>query len=255
MNEKDKIIFFVWISNDVIKNWPFINNLSIKSAKLQNPDWKIILYLSHEIKDKEFCKCYYKYVDEIIYFNVKDYFYHKGNNLKHYAHQSDIFRLKKLIEHGGLYLDLDTITLNPFEPEFKDVTKSCIFSDFYGISNYIMFTPSNNIIGYEKLLENYYSIRTRGKDSYYNENLLYIFNKVYNDNKEHLYLFDYKENKRFFALENLNLRYKKNIKPNLDDILIHVYKIKIHSKDSNPVKKHILNKTNSLNSILKPLIE
>ena len=39
-----------------------------------------------------------------------------GRALRHYAHQADVMRLDMLIEHGGIYLDLDTIVRRSFEP-------------------------------------------------------------------------------------------------------------------------------------------
>jgi len=37
-----------------------------------------------------------------------------GIPLDHYAHRADVVRLRILIEHGGIYLDLDTICVRPF---------------------------------------------------------------------------------------------------------------------------------------------
>lgn len=39
-----------------------------------------------------------------------------GNPIKHYAHQADVIRLEMLMQHGGVYLDLDVICVNPFQP-------------------------------------------------------------------------------------------------------------------------------------------
>lgn len=39
-----------------------------------------------------------------------------GNPLCCYAHQSDLVRLQALQHHGGVYLDIDTITLRDLEP-------------------------------------------------------------------------------------------------------------------------------------------
>jgi hypothetical protein len=36
-----------------------------------------------------------------------------GNKLYHVAHQADVVRLQMLKEHGGIYLDLDTISVRP----------------------------------------------------------------------------------------------------------------------------------------------
>jgi hypothetical protein len=37
-----------------------------------------------------------------------------GNELRHVAHKADVVRLKMLNETGGIYLDLDTISVKPF---------------------------------------------------------------------------------------------------------------------------------------------
>lgn len=42
---------------------------------------------------------------------VGDY---EGIPLDHYAHRADVVRLRVLLEHGGIYLDLDTVCVRPF---------------------------------------------------------------------------------------------------------------------------------------------
>jgi hypothetical protein len=39
-----------------------------------------------------------------------------GNTVTHYAHRADIVRLEMLKSHGGIYLDLDVVCINPFAP-------------------------------------------------------------------------------------------------------------------------------------------
>jgi hypothetical protein len=39
-----------------------------------------------------------------------------GKTLRHYAHKSDIVRMKVLLEHGGIYMDLDTISKRSVAP-------------------------------------------------------------------------------------------------------------------------------------------
>jgi len=38
-----------------------------------------------------------------------------GNPVEHYAHKSDVVRMRQLKEKGGIYLDMDVITLNSFD--------------------------------------------------------------------------------------------------------------------------------------------
>jgi hypothetical protein len=40
----------------------------------------------------------------------------RGGTLTRATHQSDVVRLETLLEHGGIYLDLDVICLRPFSP-------------------------------------------------------------------------------------------------------------------------------------------
>lgn len=37
-----------------------------------------------------------------------------NKTVRHYAHKADVIRLEALIEHGGIYLDLDVVVLRPF---------------------------------------------------------------------------------------------------------------------------------------------
>jgi len=39
-----------------------------------------------------------------------------GNPITHFAHKADVIRLEQLQRHGGVYLDLDVVCLNPFAP-------------------------------------------------------------------------------------------------------------------------------------------
>ena len=43
-----------------------------------------------------------------------------GRSLAHAAHRADVLRLRLLIEHGGIYLDLDVLVLRPFGPLIED---------------------------------------------------------------------------------------------------------------------------------------
>ncbi len=39
-----------------------------------------------------------------------------GNPITHFAHKADVIRLEKLIQHGGIYMDIDVLSVNSFEP-------------------------------------------------------------------------------------------------------------------------------------------
>ncbi len=44
--------------------------------------------------------------------------------LRHHAHRADVLRLRVLLEHGGLYLDLDVLVLRDFAPIFDAAAKA-----------------------------------------------------------------------------------------------------------------------------------
>ncbi len=45
-----------------------------------------------------------------------------GNPLSHIAHMADVLRLHTLLEHGGIYLDIDVLSLRPFTPLLDEDT-------------------------------------------------------------------------------------------------------------------------------------
>lgn len=124
-----------------------------------------------------------------------------GNKLHHVAHQADIVRLQMLYEHGGIYLDLDTISKKSLEPllkhefviakEFKppvyytnwDRVKTAVRlfkpsalteqQEVYGLCNAVMLSaPGSRFI--EHWLNSYKTFRSRGKDEFWVEHSVKI---------------------------------------------------------------------------------
>ena len=67
----------------------------------------------HEVELESFVR------DHPSYFTHEEGRFIKGWNLD-YAHQSDFLRLKILLEHGGIYADMDTIFVNPLPRDLFD---------------------------------------------------------------------------------------------------------------------------------------
>lgn len=124
-----------------------------------------------------------------------------GNKLMHVAHQSDIIRLKMLNEFGGIYLDLDTISIKPLKEfldnsfviakeylppvyyTFGDRVKNCIRTanlkhlyqnqEIYGLCNAVMMSePHSPFI--ELWLDSYKTFRSKGKDEFWVEHSVKI---------------------------------------------------------------------------------
>lgn len=119
-----------------------------------------------------------------------------GNELLHVAHQADIVRLNMLLELGGIYLDLDTISKKPLtdllEHDFviakefmppvyytawdriKNAVRQVKLSPLteqqkvYGLCNAVMLSaPGSRFV--EIWLNSYASFRSKGKDEFWVE--------------------------------------------------------------------------------------
>lgn len=97
------------------EDFPYYAYLAIKSALALNPTFRAIVHFCHEPtgewweEAKKFCE-----VNQL-----PDFHYFGPARLYHYAHKADIVRLLALQIVGGIYLDLDTLTLRSFET-FRD---------------------------------------------------------------------------------------------------------------------------------------
>mgnify|MGYP002478013486 FL=1 len=88
-----KIVHLTWKTKDIFSSTsPLILNGIVK-LKEMNPDWKITVYTDEEIDN------YLKYYLEPIDYNlIKDV---------HIVGKSDLWRLLKIYNEGGLYMDID----------------------------------------------------------------------------------------------------------------------------------------------------
>jgi len=112
----EKTIHFIFLnlglsSNCGEKPFTLVHLLAIKSAKMVN-NCEVVLHYENEINNvwweesKHYCthqKCK----------SPKEFC---GHRLDHIAYVSDIMRLQILSEMGGIYLDIDTISIKPLEP-------------------------------------------------------------------------------------------------------------------------------------------
>ncbi len=120
-----------------------------------------------------------------------------GNRLHHVAHMADVVRLKMLKETGGIYLDLDTISVKPltelldcsfligqelripYTPKnFRQKIKYAIrkraglvkkkTNESTGLCNAVLFSEKNSDF-VNHWLDSYTSFRSKGRDKFWNE--------------------------------------------------------------------------------------
>lgn len=106
-----KIIHFIWMSNGAPFELSLIHYIAIKSAATVNPSYKIILHTDGKPTGLYFDKL--KDRIEINYVEPINSVY--GIEISRFEHKSDVLRLNILRKMGGVYLDLDIITLRSFD--------------------------------------------------------------------------------------------------------------------------------------------
>ena len=93
-----------------------------------------------------------------------------GRTLYHPAHRSDVRRLRVLQEQGGIYLDLDTITVRSFDPL---LSHSCVMgrqSSTYGdglCNAVILCEPGSEFVA--AWIQEYHHFRSKGRDEFWDE--------------------------------------------------------------------------------------
>lgn len=93
-----------------------------------------------------------------------------GRPLRHVAHQSDVVRLQKLIEHGGIYLDADVLVQKSFDDLLENSTvlgREGLDGE-YGMANAVILAEPNAPF-IRRWLSEYKSFRSTGRDAYWNE--------------------------------------------------------------------------------------
>lgn len=121
INNIPNIFHFVFFG---YTKFEYIHYLSIKTCYDNNPDAIIYLYNTQEPKEYNInWNNMTKYV-KIVKVQPPDNIY--GNSLYSYAHKADIVRLQKLIEYGGIYLDIDVLTIRSFKDILSNPQKDCI---------------------------------------------------------------------------------------------------------------------------------
>ena len=86
--------------------------LAVKSAYDVNLPDKMFMHCKHQPENNEYWERAKKYFEIVITEPPKAIY---GNPIYHYAHMSDIVRLNALNWVGGIYMDVDTICVKPFD--------------------------------------------------------------------------------------------------------------------------------------------
>jgi hypothetical protein len=107
-----------------------------------------------------------------------------GNPLLHVAHQTGVMRLQVLLEEGGIYMDVDTISVRPFTDLLSN---KCVLGTqgspehVEGLCDGVILGEKNSEF-LQHWLMSYQSHRSKGRDQYWDEHAVrmpYILSKQY----------------------------------------------------------------------------
>jgi hypothetical protein len=134
-----KLIHFIWLTDSLSFELPLIAYIALKSAHKVNPSYQLLLHTNSLPsgalweRARHFVTLISKPLDtEIV-----------NQNIHRVEHKSDVMRLNLMLQFGGVYLDLDTICLRPFDAFLTDKVVMGRESPS-GLCNAVIISPPNS---------------------------------------------------------------------------------------------------------------
>ncbi len=111
-----RLVHFVFGLNEDFAKIPFslYHYLAVASVRAINRDYEVVVHYYYEPEGNEWWeRC--KQIAVMDKLEAPPSAFH-GKSIKYYAHKTDWVRLDILFNEGGIYLDMDTICISPFDP-------------------------------------------------------------------------------------------------------------------------------------------
>jgi hypothetical protein len=255
------IIHFVFGLKEQTEEFELYRYIAIKSAYDVNKPDKIYFHYHYEPYGY-----YWEKIKPLLILNKvelpKEIY---GNEIYHYAHKADIIRLQKLIEYGGIYLDIDTICLR----SFKDLLSYDFVmgeqnnkdnSEIYGLCNAVILSKPNSKFGL-KWLESYRNFKSKGRDKFWDEHSVLMPLELSKTNIKDIKILSH--NSFFYPLwynieeilfnENYNIDQYKHIISN--NYCIHLWDTYTHNILKKLTENDILNKNTLYNIFSRKFIQ
>jgi hypothetical protein len=158
-----KILHFCFGFSPTGGQWGLVHYACIKSAIERIDPQQAFLYFEHP-PSGAFWDLTAKLVDFQEVSAPRTIF---GRELTHYAHRADVFRLEKLIENGGIYLDCDVFV----HRQFDDLLNNSVVlgqQEGGGLCNAVMLAePGARFL--RRWYGEYRSFRSKGHDRFWSE--------------------------------------------------------------------------------------
>ena len=173
-----KLFHFVFFG---FTDFTYIHYLSIITCYIiHKPD--IIYLYYHHLPDENNATKWWKKIQHIItleYVELPTSIF--GMPVKKYQHMADIIRLEKLIERGGVYLDLDVVSLRPFNHLYNEkcvLGMKCPGTKYEGLCNAVILAEPSSFFLKTWYLE-YKSFKSHRWD-YHSVKLPLLLSRLYN---------------------------------------------------------------------------
>ena len=180
IKENQKIpnqILFVFGFKKQTEEFLFCYYLSVYSAYIINKPDKILFYYHYDIYGEWFDKLKEISCIEFIKIDIPTHIGKKP--LKKVAHIADKIRMEKLYEHGGIYMDIDTISIRPYKYLLNNETILGFESD-NAICNAVMMTVPKSRF-FKIWLSKY---EKEFKSDGWGESSILLPYKIYSNNKD-----------------------------------------------------------------------
>ncbi len=153
----EKNLFFVWIGEDT----PKYCNFCVDNFKRINPDFKIH-YLKYTKKDienykdlkenTEFDTLFKKSMDDTLFLKTKQAIRYKKKVYTKFIVLSflSVFKINLLTKYGGIFLDLDTYPIKPFDEKLLSLDSFYVDSFHRNNFSYKKRNPDQYFIGCQK---------------------------------------------------------------------------------------------------------
>lgn len=164
-----KRVHFIWIASPEygVPSFGFTEWLAVRSVLKTNPDFEVNFWTDHEPAGKYFAAIRGDVHIEPIESPVRVF----GTPIPHPAHKCDWLRLQVLYRHGGIYLDMDTITVRDLgrlmTPPATMVAETAN-GETVGLCNAFIAAEAGSTF-VRDWIERFRDFRSMGRDQYWND--------------------------------------------------------------------------------------
>ena len=246
-----KIFHFVYFG---FTNFTFIHYLSVATCYVVHRPKTIYLYVHHLPEDIECEQAkWFRLIKPFVTLErVELPTQIFGRPVKKFQHMADVIRLEKLIERGGVYLDLDVVSLRPFGKLYQEkcvMGIQCPMTKYEGLCNaVIMSEPKGEFI--TRWYQEYTTFQSSRWD-HHSVKIPHLLSKLFSN------LLKVVDCKHFFPVswEEPNFMVNRELDHKLQDSnVVHLWESEWEKSVLKPQDYSILRKNSTFSYLVNPII-